>query len=479
MHGRECYPHIIDTTLREGMQAPGVRFGPDESAEIARSLVRLGVDMVECGHPRVGEEEARRVVAVVAACGTVPVLAHARAKLDDIVCVKATGAKWVGIFFGINEISRASRFKSTNTLIGTIKESIAFAKQLGLRVRFTVEDASRTNVDDLVDAYQLALEAGADRICFADTVGLLCPWEVEDVVGQLCRRLAYPELEVHFHDDRGMATANALSAIRAGARWVSSSINGIGERCGITDTLSLMANLHALEWRAMPSGTLMQHTSLLVQAHSRLMVDRWRPVVGRNAFTHVAKLHRDAVQHDERAYSWINPALLGRESSIEPSILPVSLNELLNAPKVVSSTELRHHRHGPGERYLLLDERVVSDARQYCIVRKIPELMEYGPGHVDRHRHCVDSIFLFIGGGENLSGLSVEVSLGEEIFTVNSPTSVFIPSGVMHSYRVIGGAGFFINHVLSGDYNSSLLYTADVPSSVADSAVTLPFRAFT
>lgn len=102
----------------------------------------------------------------------------------------------------------------------------------------------------------------------------------------------------------------------------------------------------------------------------------------------------------------------------------------------------------------------MPDARQYCIVRRIPEMDDYGEGHVDVHRHCVDSVFLFIGHGPALRGLTVEVRLGAETFVVESPSSVFIPSGLLHSYRVLAGAGLFINHVQTGDYNSSLLDSA-------------------
>lgn len=105
----------------------------------------------------------------------------------------------------------------------------------------------------------------------------------------------------------------------------------------------------------------------------------------------------------------------------------------------------------------MLDNRVVPDARQYCIVRRIPEIDDYKEGHVDVHRHCVDSVFLFIGHGPALRGLTVEVCLGADTFVVESPSSVFIPSGLLHGYRVLAGAGLFIKHVQAGDYNSSLL----------------------
>ena len=453
-------PYIIDTTLREGAQASGVRFGEEESAEIARALVLLGIDMVECGHPMISDVETRRVRATVTACGEVPVLAHARAHFEDIDSVKTTGAQWVGIFLGVNSISRNCRVRFKQPMHEMIGKAIDHAKNIGLKVRFTIEDGSRTSWSELVKGYRAALEAGADRLCFADTVGLLCPWEVEEIIGKLSHEFAEHDLEVHFHDDRGMANANALNAVRTGANWVSSSINGIGERCGISDTLALLVNFDALKWRRLRNGCALQYISKLVQAHSRLVVDRWRPITGANAFTHVAKLHRRAVLRDEQAYAWTNPEAVGRMNSTDPAILPPCRQRLINRPQVVSATELRYQRQGPGDRYLMLDDSVVPDARQYCIVRRIPELANYKEGHVDVHRHCVDSVFLFIGYGPDLTGLTVEVHLGTDTFVVESPSSVFIPSGLLHSYRVLTGTGLFINHVQAGNYDSSLLDSA-------------------
>lgn len=449
-------PRIIDATLREGTQAPGVAFNIENSVEIAKLLTNVPVDMIECGHPKASEQESQRVQAVVSNCGDVPVLAHARAKVEDIDAVKDTGAQWVGIFAGVNNITRNCRIRNAS-INELIHSSIEYAKSLGLRVRFSVEDASRTTTDDLVDAYRIALAAGADRLCFADTVGLLCPWEVEESVSKLLSILKDAELEVHLHDDRGMANANALAALRAGATWISATVNGIGERAGITDTNLLLANLGAMSLRPFPDGTLMQHLSRVVQAHARLPVDSWRPVVGPNAFTHTAKLHRVATERHECAYAWVDPKLLGRVSSIERSGTLQILDDLINHPDIISATELKHHRHGPGDRYVMLDDRVIPGANQYCIVRRIPKMDDFGPGHVDCHRHNVDSMFLFVGHEGDLTGLTAEVTLGNEKFVVGSPCSVFIPSGVRHSYRVLSGEGLYLNHVLAGTYNDSLL----------------------
>ncbi len=111
----------------------------------------------------------------------------------------------------------------------------------------------------------------------------------------------------------------------------------------------------------------------------------------------------------------------------------------------------------------MIDDRVVPDCRQYCIVRDIPVTPTVPPAHVDMHRHICDSLFIFLGHQERLRGLKVEVMLGDEVFSVESPCSVFIPSGILHSYRIISGPGLFINHVLKGNYNDSLLEKFEKP----------------
>lgn len=450
---------IIDSTLREGMQTANGRFTVQQSAEVARLLVACGVDTIECGHPSADEDELARVAAVVEAAGDLPVLAHARAHPGDIDAVAKTGAEWVGIFLGVNEVSRRSRLpgRSLGELYRQIQESVAYARGLGLRVRYTVEDSSRTDPDDLAEAYLVATEAGAERICFADTLGVLEPAEVAARIAALRRVFTDTDIEVHLHDDRGLAMANALAAVDAGATWISTAVNGLGERAGITDYTALVVNLHYRDGHPLPDGELLSDLSRRVGAYSRSLPDHRRPVVGRHVFHHAAKLHAKAVRRDPRSYEWIDPSLVGKAGGNPSRALSARCRDWVVKPQVISATELRHHRAGPGERYVLVDDRFVPGAGQYCIARRIPRLDDYGAGHVDTHVHHCDSLFVFLGEDPGYRGLSVEVTLGDEVIPLESPASVFIPAGIPHGYRVVGGAGTYLNHVLAGDYNSSLL----------------------
>jgi 2-isopropylmalate synthase len=450
---------INECTLREGMQAAAGTFTEEQSVDVVKLLVALGVDAIECGHPAVSEAERRRVSAVVETAGEIPVIAHARADVRDIDAVAATGANWVGIFLGINRQSRSARLngQAVEAINRMIETSISHARDRGLRVRFTVEDGSRTGPEELRAACELALASGADRLCFADTLGVLEPAEVGQRIADLRRWFPDTELEAHLHDDRGLALANALCAVDNGVDWISTSINGLGERAGIVDLGSLALNLHRRGERPLANGPILPELSRRVAAYARSAPDHRRCLVGRDVFHHVAKLHIQAVERDPSSYEWFDPALIGRSRSVSANGRSPATQGTVIAPKEIPASELRHHRDGPGTRYVLVDDRLLPGAGQYCIARRIPEMEDYGAGHVDTHVHACDSLFVFLGEEEGYRGLRVEVTLGEEVRPVESPASVFIPAGVPHSYCVLGGAGTYINHVLAGSYNESLL----------------------
>jgi 2-isopropylmalate synthase len=450
---------IIDATLREGCQAPGVNFDAERSVEIARALSLLGVDAVECGHPAASTSEMERVRRVAHMVLDCPVLTHARACVDDVNAAAESGASWVGIFLGINDVTRRARVPgmSIAQILDRISAAIKQARGRGLHVRYTLEDSSRTDESLMMEAFRVAVNAGADRICFADTVGIAEPGLIASRVRSLKSQLPDTELELHLHDDRGLATANALAGLDAGADWISTSVNGLGERAGILDLCLLLSNLSHRGLRPLLAGARLLELSNRVAAYARAPVDHRRPVTGRDAFTHTARLHVKAVNREESAYTWISPRVVGRQNSIANSGSSPSVEQLFLSPLLISAIELRHHREGPGTRYVMVDDRLVQDCRQYCIAREITQTNEPIPSHVNPHMHAVDSLFMFLGHEPGLTGLWVEVSLGDVVKQLKSPASVFIPAGTMHTYRILQGRGIFINHVLAGRYNESLL----------------------
>lgn len=325
---------IIDATLREGRQAPDVTLDAAASLEIARELAAAGVDMIEVGHPNASAAERERVRAVAGAGLGLPVLAHARANPRDVEAVADAGADWVGVFLGVNEITRRARVPAADIdeLLARIDGAVRRAKELGLAVRYTVEDASRTSEAELVAAYGRALDAGADRLCFADSVGALEPSAVARRVTVV--RDAFPEvpLEVHLHNDRGLALANALAAVDAGASWVSASVLGLGERCGITETCALIANLAHRGQRALPRPGTLPALAATVARLAGIPHPRRAPVIGLHAFTHTARLHVLAVARDPNAYAWLPPEALGRVHTTAPLLAVEVLHEPWVAP---------------------------------------------------------------------------------------------------------------------------------------------------
>ena len=304
--------NVIDCTLREGNQAPLVTFDQTQSIDIAKQLQLNGISMIEIGHPSASQLEFDRTKSVVDLDLSCPVLSHARASDQDIYAVAQTGAQWVGIFAGINQTSQMYRLNRTkNRILEVISSSVAYAKHLGLKVRYTVEDSSRTSKDLLLDAYETAINQGADRICFSDTVGILEPHQAGSMISKL--KTAFPDIdiEVHLHDDRGLAMANALTAIEAGANWVSTSVNGVGERCGIVDTCAFLANLVYKGYRGKTCLENILTLSGMVEQITQSPPDCRRPIIGKNVFTHTAKLHVNAIKKHSNAYNWIEPKWLG------------------------------------------------------------------------------------------------------------------------------------------------------------------------
>jgi len=312
---------IIDATLREGVQAPYARLDEAASVEIAALLVRSGVDTIECGHPAVSMLERERIRAVRSVTSGTPLLCHARAVVEDVEQVASVGAEWVGIFLGVNDMSLAAKLHSATPkqALQRVRDATQAARHLGLNVRFTVEDTSRTPSARALDAYRTALEAGASRLCFADTVGTLAPREVESCIRQLVATFPDVPIEVHLHDDRGLATANALAAIEAGATWISTSVNGLGERCGIVDLAAMLGNLEYLGLKALWDPTVLHELATRVGVYSLSPPDGRRPVIGEHAFTHTSRLHRLAVRANPHCYEWIEPEKLGRRRTFFPT----------------------------------------------------------------------------------------------------------------------------------------------------------------
>jgi 2-isopropylmalate synthase len=310
-------PQILDSTLREGEQTPGVRYGLDDKLAIARELDAFGADYIEVGHPAVSEgvfEAARAVVGLGLGAQTV---AHARCTREDVDRARACDAGWVGIFFSVRDEALRQRFrKDLDAVVAQVQDVVGYAKAHGLRVRYTPEDTVRSPWTNVRRVAQAAVAAGADRISIADTTGCMTPARMAAQVERLAAVVDVP-LHAHCHNDMGLAVANSLAAVEAGAQVVDATVNGIGERAGIADLASLAVAIrlgHGAEtpWRLERLPAL----SRLVAQATGLPVARQAPVVGEHAFRHNAGLHVAAVFHDPGHYESIPAHLVGRSRSV-------------------------------------------------------------------------------------------------------------------------------------------------------------------
>jgi 2-isopropylmalate synthase len=308
---------ILDTTLREGEQTPYVNFSLDEKIEIARMLDQVGVDMIEAGDPSVSPNVAVAVEKIAALGLKAEIVAHSIASRSGIEKAKACGAKRVAIFYATSKIHLDAKLhKTQGQAIDIISEHIAYARSLGLKVRYTPEDATRTDFEFLVQICNAAIEAGADRISFADTLGIMQPhWMYEKVIA-LRERLLPCKIDLHCHDDYGLALANAMAGIRAGADCIHTTVNGMGERAGIPDLAETVVAFHNLEALEKFNLQPLMHISDYLEKISGFFMSPNKPITGQNAFTHKSGVHTDGILKDPRTYEPFNPSLLGRERKI-------------------------------------------------------------------------------------------------------------------------------------------------------------------
>ena len=305
---------ILDSTLREGEQTPGVSFTLEQKIALAKRLDAFGVDFIELGHPAVSPDVYEAVVSLNELDLKAKKMAHGRASKSDINDVAAIGVGWMGIFFGTSPLSLKHKFNVTKSeALDRIETSVKYGKDKGLKLRFTAEDASRTDLDYLIQVGQLVQKAGVDRFSLADTVGCLTPTKMKGLVSQMVSELDIP-IHVHCHNDFGMATANALSALEAGAQCVDVAINGLGERCGLpplAEVVIALTNIYKVNgnWNL----GLIPELSELTKAFSNLDSNANQPIVGKNAFTHKSGLHVKAVVKEPESYEAISPELVYRK----------------------------------------------------------------------------------------------------------------------------------------------------------------------
>ncbi|BDG06291.1 homocitrate synthase [Anaeromyxobacter oryzae] len=305
---------LIDTTLREGEQFAKASFRTEDKLEIARALDTFGVEYVEVTSPAASPQSQRDAVQLVKLGLGARVITHSRCVLDDVRAAVDTGVRGIGLLFATSRILRdSSHGKSTQQIIDAMGPPIELALRAGLEVRFSAEDAFRSETADLLAVYQAAERMGVHRVGLADTVGIATPRQVFVLVREI-RRAVRCDIGFHGHNDTGCAIANAYEAISAGATHVDVSVLGIGERVGITPLGGFIARMFAVEPHAVAERYRLGQLRELERLVSRVTgveIPFNNYVTGETAYSHKAGMHLKAMMSNPGSYEIIPPEAFG------------------------------------------------------------------------------------------------------------------------------------------------------------------------
>jgi 2-isopropylmalate synthase len=321
---------IFDSTLRDGEQAPGIALSPDAKVAIATQLARLGVDIIEAGFPVSSPGDFEAVTRISREVTGPTIAALARANPDDIErawdAIKDADDPRIHVFLATSPIHLQHKLRmSEDEVVAAVRSGVARARAHTANIEYSPEDATRSDPEFVIHVCQTAVEAGATTINIPDTVGYAIPSDY----GKLIRRVVAEVkddrddvvVSTHCHNDLGLAVANSLSAVEAGARQVEGAINGIGERAGNTSieevVMALRVRQDAFGVRVDVSTEEIFETSRLVAEQTGYPVQFNKAVVGRNAFAHESGIHQHGVLRDRSTYEIMTPASVGvRESTL-------------------------------------------------------------------------------------------------------------------------------------------------------------------
>ncbi len=314
---------IFDTTLRDGEQSPGIALRPDEKAEVARLLERLGVDVVEAGFAASSPGDFAGVAAVAEAVSDVTVASLCRTTPEDIdasvEALRNAPRSRLHIFLATSALHMERKLGLTpEQVLEQVEWAVGYARERADEVEFSAEDATRSEPAFLAEVCRVAIAAGADVINLPDTVGYALPDELARMLAEvraLCPELDRVELSVHCHDDLGLAVANSLAGVAAGATQVECTINGIGERAGNAALEEIVMGLRVRrESFGAETGVdprWIHEVSTLVSQVTGYVVQPNKAIVGANAFAHEAGIHQDGVLKDVSTYQIMDPNELG------------------------------------------------------------------------------------------------------------------------------------------------------------------------
>ena len=309
---------IFDTTLRDGEQTPGVSLTPEDKLKIAIQLDKLGVDTIEAGFPITSRGEAEAVKAIAETGLKSEICGLARAESKDIETVLKCNVDLVHVFIATSDIHMEHKLKmGRKEVIKKATEMVKLVKERGVPVEFSAEDACRSDPEFLIEVFQEVSKAGADRIDVADTVGIMNPSTMYELVTKVRKAIKEP-ISMHCHNDFGLATANSLAGMLAGAERIHVAINGLGERAGnaaLEEVVMSVQNLYQKETNI--NTRLIYETSNLVSRLTGINPQPNKAIIGDNAFGHESGIHVHGVINMPITYEPLEPEIVGRKRWIQ------------------------------------------------------------------------------------------------------------------------------------------------------------------
>ena len=308
---------IVDTTLRDGEQTAGVVFANNEKITIAQMLNDLGVDQLEVGIPAMGGDEKDAIKRICKRNLKSSIMAWNRAVIGDIEESIDCGVDAVAISISVSDIHIRNKLKTSREwVIENMVKSVEYAKKNGLYVSINGEDASRADDDFLIQFIEAGKRAGADRFRFCDTVGVMDPFTIRNKIEKIHKATNF-DIEMHTHNDFGMATANAIAGAIGGANHIGVTVNGLGERAGNAALEEvLMALKHVFKYGMDIDTKKFKELSEYVSNASGRELPAWKAIVGSNMFKHESGIHADGALKDPKNYEAFEPEEVGLQRQI-------------------------------------------------------------------------------------------------------------------------------------------------------------------
>ncbi len=307
--------YLIDTTLRDGEQTPGVVFSLKQKLDIAAMLNELGINEVEAGTPAIGYDEQKAIKSIASSGFGFVTSCWCRAVEKDIYLAAKTGTQSINISLPVSDIQIQTLNKSRQWVIDQLGKTVNFAQQYFPLITVGAQDASRANIQFLKEYIYTAYDCGATRVRIADTVGIHDPIDTFNLMSELGKSLPMVKLEFHGHNDLGMATANTVAAIKADTHAISATINGLGERAGNAALEEIIAYLKNRSNQLGFNTFVLKQLSQKVENYSKQTLPSNKPITGENAYKHESGIHTSAILKNINSYQILNPIDFGVKQS--------------------------------------------------------------------------------------------------------------------------------------------------------------------